>query len=104
MNRVYICGPMTGYVDHNRPAFALAERALRQAGYEPVNPHANGLSESDDWGMHMRADIRLLLTCDEVALLPGWQESKGAMIEYTLASGLGMHVEELAWYVEDDAA
>ena len=104
MSRVYICGPMTGYADHNRPAFALAEHDLRQAGYEPVNPHENGLLESDDWGMHMRADIRLLLTCDEVALLPGWQDSKGARVEHALATGLGMHVEELDWYIEDPDA
>ena len=90
--------------DRAHRELALAERDLRQAGYEPVNPHENGLLESDDWGMLMRADIRLLLTCDEVALLPGWQDSKGARVEHALATGLGMHVEELDWYVEDPDA
>ena len=27
-------------------------------------------------------------------LLPGWQESRGACIEHSLASVLGMHIEE----------
>lgn len=43
----------------------------------------------------MRRGLRQLLTCDTIALLPGWQNSRGATIEHQLATGLGMTVIEL---------
>jgi hypothetical protein len=33
----------------------------------------------------MRASLALMLTCTRVALLPGWQVSRGASIEERLA-------------------
>jgi hypothetical protein len=40
----------------------------------------------------MRADIKLLVDCDGIALLPGWEQSDGANVEHTLARGLGLRV------------
>lgn len=95
--RVYVAGPMTGYPDNNFPAFHSAARALRAAGFDVVNP-AEIVPESGakDWAAYMRADIRELVTCDVVALLPGWETSKGAAIEQGLAVALGMPAVDIA--------
>ena len=39
---------------------------------------------------YLRADVVLLAQCDAVALLPGWEESRGAKLEYLLARELSM--------------
>ena len=42
--------------------------------------------------MHMRADIKAMMDCDGLAILPGWQNSRGANAEINLAHALGMDV------------
>ncbi len=88
MKKVYISGPMTGYTDHNRPAFDYAEKLLREHGYDVVNPAHNGLPETATWIEHMKADIKLLLECDAIYMLTGWGESKGAVVEHFIATSL----------------
>ncbi len=91
MKKVYISGPMTGYPDLNRSAFADTEHRLRCYGLEPVNPH--NLCEPDwDWHRCMRADIAALCTCDAIMMLPGWEKSNGAQLELHIAHRLGIYV------------
>jgi len=91
--RIYIAGPMTGLPEHNFPAFHAAAERLRQAGWEPVNPAENFDGRTDlPRETYLRADIKLLATCEAVALLPGWEESRGARLEYLIAWELGMPV------------
>lgn len=84
--KVYISGPITGlpYKEVEK-AFSKAEKRLKEEGYEVVSPLKNGLPRESTWNEHMRADIKLLLDCDAIYLLKGYQDSKGAMIEYDLA-------------------
>lgn len=89
---VYIAGPMTGLRGYNHPAFLEADDALRAAGYVPVNPARNGLRAESKWHHHLRRDIGLLLACAGVALLPGWESSRGARLEVSIADALGMRV------------
>ena len=96
--KVYVCGPITGLPNMNREAFASAAKQLQDLGHQPVNPHetcATIVQEhtgtSDElWQKCMRADIRELMTCDCLVLLPGWHESKGAKLELELAMRLGI--------------
>jgi hypothetical protein len=91
--RVYIAGPMTGYVEHNFPAFHAAAARLREAGWEPINPAENFGGRTDlPRGSYIRADAVLLAQCDAIAMLPGWQESRGAKQEYLFAHEVGMPV------------
>ena len=69
--RGYISGPMTGIPDYNFPAFNAAAADLAAAGHDVVNPADNGADESKSWADYLREDIRLVLDCDAVALLPG---------------------------------
>lgn len=92
--RAYICGPITGKPDLNRPAFYGAAKLLASLGHVPVNPF-DVCGEQTDWHACMKADIKALVDCDGILLLPGYKFSKGATLELTIATGLGIHVFEL---------
>jgi hypothetical protein len=93
--RVYISGPMTGIADLNFPAFNLAAAMLRQKGVEAVNPAEVNPDSAMPWEQCMRADIKALCDCDTIALLPGWERSRGAHLEVHIAHRLGMRVVAL---------
>ncbi|NDC41298.1 MAG: DUF4406 domain-containing protein, partial [Chitinophagia bacterium] len=44
------------------------------------------------WKDAIKNDIKRMLDCDEVHLLPDWQESRGAQLERDIAIRLGMQV------------
>lgn len=90
--RTYISGPMTGIADFNRPAFAAEAARLRAEGVYVVNPAENGLPPDAAWVDHLRADIRDMMDCNAIHMLPGWTKSKGAMLEYHIASKLGFTI------------
>lgn len=87
--RVYVAGPMRGYPEHNYPAFFEAERQLRDLGYDVVNPARLNGSDTE-YERCMRRDIAELVTCDAIALLPGWADSRGANMERNIAFDLDM--------------
>lgn len=92
MTRTYIAGPMTGLPDLNFPAFHREAAYFRAQGREVVNPAEINPDPTAGWQACMRADIRELVTCDEVVMLPGWENSKGASLEHHIAQALEMRV------------
>lgn len=90
--KIYIAGGMSGLPDLNFPAFHAAARALRAEGHDVVNPAEINPDPKADWLDCMRADIRELVTCDAIYLLPGWEKSRGARLEAKLAEGLGFRM------------
>ena len=97
--RIYVAGPVTG-ADRPRLHFAAAAHLLREAGYEPLNPTAidrPALAQAGDsqWLAWMRTATRLLIVADGVALLPGWRQSRGALIEADWAEAVGLPVKDL---------
>lgn len=91
--KVYISGAIAHHdIDERRAAFAAAACGIRNAGYTPVNPFENGLPQNADWRKHMRVDIGLLLQCDRIYMLRGWELSKGAKLELDVASSCGIEV------------
>lgn len=89
--RIYIAGPMSGLAQFNYPAFNVAAAKLRALGYEVENPAENPKPESETWGNYMRLALTQMLTCDCVALLPGWPQSRGALLEHFIAQTIGLH-------------
>lgn len=90
--KVYISGPMTGYHDFNVPAFNAAAFRLRQLGHDVLNPADGGTDAGKTWADYLRDDIALVVQADAVAVLRGWQESRGASLEVHIAHALGMTV------------
>ena len=94
MKKIYISGPISGLpLETVYNNFTNAEVQLLEQGYEVVNPINNGLPTNATWEEHMRADLRLLLDCDAIYMLEGWEKSRGARIEYALAVDLKMDIQ-----------
>ena len=114
--KIYLSGPMTGLPENNYPAFHEAARTLRAKGHKVVNPaeiHPHGWLRrllhrvlrvlrlvrgkqlAPTWADYMRADLRALLDCEAIALLPGWDRSRGARCEVSIADDLGMRRVEI---------
>lgn len=92
-DKVYISGAIAHYdMNERKEAFADAEQRLCGMGFDPVNPFKNGLPDEAHWREHMRADIRLLLDCEFIYMLQGWELSKGAKLELDVASSCGIKV------------
>ncbi len=94
--RTYISGPMTGLPLLNFPAFHAAAASLRALGYDIVNPAEINTDQAATWEDCLRADIEQLVTCEAIALLPGWENSRGAKRELYEALGRGMRVTYVA--------
>lgn len=92
--RVYLSGPMAGLPEHNFPAFHAHAALLRAQGHEVVNP-AELDHQGSSWEGCLRTDLREMCTCDAIALMPGWEASKGANLELHVAHRLGMQVLHL---------
>jgi len=92
---VYIAGPISNDPDYEYK-FNAAHVDLLEQGHTPANPLVIGkvlkykLKREPTWAEYMRACIKALMECDGILMLDGWQESKGARIEQSIASSLGM--------------
>lgn len=88
--RLYLAGPMTGYPELNFPLFHAEAARLRAIGFDVVNPAEINVDPKMGWSTCMRRDIVELVTCNVIAMLPGWEKSRGARLEYLVATELGM--------------
>jgi hypothetical protein len=114
MKRCYVAGPMRGIPEFNFPAFHAAAAKLRAEGWEVFNPaekdnerHGTDISKGNvtgdediaakQHGFNLREalGIDLAYICgkaDAIALLPGWETSKGANAERATAVALGLEI------------
>lgn len=112
--KIYVAGPMRGIPEFNYPAFNAATERLRTEGHTVFNPaekdievHGTDISKGNDAGCIETASknhgfsLRRALgddtawicaNADAIALLPGWENSKGAKAEKALAEALGLEV------------
>lgn len=89
MTTLYICGPMTGLPGLNFDAFFEADKKLRDAGYEVLNPADRaGRTAGKPWEWYLRRCIKDVADADGLAVLPGWNRSRGAQLEHHIASSL----------------
>ena len=93
MNKTaYIAGKITGLPQCNvADKFTMMENKLSDMGYDVVKP-LGVTDNSRTWHDAVRSDIKKMLECDEVHLLPDWQDSRGAQLERDIALRLGMQV------------
>jgi hypothetical protein len=112
--RLYLGGPMRGIPLFNFPAFHQAASELRTQGHEVFSPaerdneyHGTDISAGNLAGDESQAhkehgfDLReamlrdcsyICLHAEGIALLPGWENSKGARAEKALGEALGLDI------------
>lgn len=85
---VYLAGPLSNDIkdvqEWNVIFACNAAAGLRATGVTIISPHEMCLHnpeslEYDGWIDH---GLDLLLRCDALVLLPGWQASRGCRVEY----------------------
>lgn len=113
--RVYIAGPIsadpTRTIEEKIAAFTEAERLLEAEGHEVTSPikvpidcgmdaeecasitrFPDRRGQGHAWECYMAHDLSALVLCDAIMLLPGWDESPGARLEWTVAWSLRMEI------------
>lgn len=81
---IYVSGPMSGIAENNFPLFQRVVKSLRDHGLEVVCPTecATCSVGEDVYDNYMRGDlIEMFRKCKGIALIPGWDTSKGATME-----------------------
>lgn len=123
--KLYLAGPMRGYPEFNFPAFEAAARRLRADGHEVFSPAEKDLARfgagisienpTGDLALAARKhgfSLREALAVDlewlcrhaeGIALLPGWELSKGASAEKAVAEALGLTIILLPNGYSEDA-
>jgi hypothetical protein len=97
---------MTGIPQFNYPAFDAAAKCLRELGHEVFSPSemddpetrrlalaspdgspGSGTANEETWGDFLARDVKLIADSelDAVAVLPGWERSRGARLETFIA-------------------
>ena len=89
MRKVYVAGPVTGVLGYEKKFQEAAEK-LAEAGFEPVNPVAPGLVDGWEYRDYINRGFRMLMECDAICLLKGWQYSDGAKLEARYAKICGL--------------
>lgn len=87
----YLCGPMTGVAQSNKPLFEYAAKSLRERGWLITSPaeldsleEIEGCFEQPYGSMYwhvLARDVELVGRLDGIVFLPNWEKSTGARIE-----------------------
>lgn len=103
--KIYCSGPIAGYLQRNEPDFRATEQALTLLGHDAVVPldiapfthvppcpvgyaSAGGHSSA----CYLRSDLVVLLMCEAIYMMAGWQQSRGASLEHRVAVECGLRV------------
>ena len=114
---LYVSGPISSdpsrTFEQKKAEFDAAGARLAALGYEPLLPTdlegECGLTAEEclakqqhkmvsqgqgkhSWECYLKGDLRAMLQCDGVALLPAWHMSPGARLEVNTAYAVGMDV------------
>lgn len=88
----YIAGPISNCLKTYQKAFHDVSQPLRDAGHSVLDPSLlpPGLSQ----GQYMQICLPMVAVADELIMLPGWEQSEGAYIEFCLAKKSGKTIRD----------
>jgi len=91
----FISGPISAHKEngYNRESFCKASWLLRFAGHVVLNPASLPLGLK--YWHYMLICFAMIFVCDAVYMLAGWQQSKGARMEYKWAKLLRKKVSNI---------
>lgn len=103
--RVYVSGPIKGHDDFMEKFKEATEEvaewaeAVNAAEVEPCG-RFNGqcrypgemLDSGHTWQCFLRYDLEIMVHCDGIYMMRGWEKSKGASEELRIAQMLGMNI------------
>ena len=95
---LYLSAPMTGIKDMNRPAMMAAEKALKRAGYQVINPAR--LPPGKTWTWYMTRALKGVEKAQGFANLEGWLGSSGCLIEWQAALFHGKKVGRVSDWIK----
>lgn len=90
--KIYISLPISHYDLQERIEYAERVERILSHFYEVVNPLKNCISQSENWRVHMKKDLQLLLECDAIFMCKDFENSKGCKLEWDVATTCGMPV------------
>lgn len=92
IHKIYLSGKITGLeLSDAQKLFENAEKEMSQF-YDVVNPMKLRHDHDQTWESYMKEDIKAMMDCQFICMLPNWEQSKGAKIEKDLAESLRMPV------------
>lgn len=101
---IYLAGPMSKYKDDMPRLYAKCVEASRiegllvSMGYNVFNPYSSCL-HPDNWDVShdqwIETDTFWMQHCQALILLPGWEDSRGALAEIGLARKFDLWIYEL---------
>ena len=89
---IYISGKITGMEEEAKVLFAEATKKFTDNGYKVMNPFDLDDNHDKTWESYMKVCLDALERCDIIYMLSNWRDSKGAIEEFILATGLGLPV------------
>ena len=92
--RIYVSIPITGLDYETQVLRAAGIRKYLSHFYdEVVIPIENGVPDDAHPSVHMRADFKLLLDCDAIYMVSGWEDSSGCVAEFQVARHCHMDIK-----------
>lgn len=89
LKRVYLAGKVTGLNYKNAvKKFNYAKQFLLSEGFDEVVNPMELVPKGTEWADAMLILLPWLATCNYIAILPGYEDSNGAMTEYYFARGM----------------